>query len=261
MNEIDVNVKRDSLKKWLSIGGIVGGALLAGVFYMLMIQAFVGVVALGAAAVAGYGCVMFAPVVAQKIANAKYRAIDAENVSHTKKVAAAAASNPIETLQQLLIKQNRAVKEFEKTVTDSATARDVFKAKCEKFARQYPNRAGEFQKQLANATKAVEMKKAALTQAHKSLADGQNKLEEMRAYWEMSQSVQELNRAAGMDTGDAYERLKADTACDAVFESMARAFAELEVAASANDDAMAIENSPSDVLELEVREVTQKVKA
>lgn len=34
MNEIDVNVKRDSLKKWLSIGGIVGGALLAGVFYL-----------------------------------------------------------------------------------------------------------------------------------------------------------------------------------------------------------------------------------
>jgi hypothetical protein len=56
----------------------------------------------------------------------------------------------------------------------------------------------------------------------------------------MSQAAQAANAAAGMDTGDQFERLKADTACDAVFESMNRAFAELEVAASlaVDDDSM-----------------------
>jgi len=260
MNEIELVAKRDSLKKWLSIGGIVAGALVAGVFHILLIQAFVGVVALGAAAVAGYGIVAFAPVAAQKISNAKYRAIEAEKVSHLKKVASAAAVNPIETLQNLLIQKNQAIKRFEVSVVQAATARETFKMKCDKFAKQYPARAAEFQRQLENMSIMVEKKKTALNDAKQSLAEGANKLEEMKAYWEMSQAAQALNKAAGMDTGDAFEQLKADTACDAVFESMSRAFAELEVAASLDVETQAIEHNPSEVLEMEVREVNQKVK-
>jgi hypothetical protein len=48
----------------------------------------------------------------------------------------------------------------------------------------------------------------------------------------MSQAAQEANKKAGMSTGDQFEKLKADTAVDAVFDSMNRAFAQLEVAAA-----------------------------
>lgn len=66
----------------------------------------------------------------------------------------------------------------------------------------------------------------------------------MKAYYEMSQAAQEANRAAGMDTGDIYQQLKLDTACDAVFESVNRAFAELEVAATLSQPALGNESSP-----------------
>ena len=69
-----------------------------------------------------------------------------------------------------------------------------------------------------------------------------------------------------MDTGDAFEKLKADTACDAVFESMNMAFAQLEVAAALDvnpDDkstapTVQLGHSEPVVLDVSVRE-TQKV--
>ena len=99
------------------------------------------------------------------------------------------------------------------------------------------------------------------------LEEGHNKLDEMKAYWDMSQAAQDANKAAGMDTGDQFERLKADTAVDAVFESMNRAFAELEVAAALDvnsddkpDSSVAqLGVSEPVVLNVSARE-TQKVK-
>lgn len=261
MNELEI--KRDKMKKWVTIGGLAVAALTAGVFYMLLVQTVVAIVAAGVAAVAGYSIVTFAPVIALKIANAKYRMIDAEKVAHIQKIEAAASANPIETMRSLLQAKNIAFNTFRMAVENAVTARDTFRVKCENFAKKYPQRAPEFQKQLENMTRVVAMKKDALKEAQKSLENGAHKLEEMQAYWEMSKDAQELNKAAGMETGDIFEQLKADTACDAVFESMSRAFAQLEVAASLDDNEpsqQAIANNPSDVLEVQMNVVTQKVK-
>ena len=156
----------------------------------------------------------------------------------------------------------KAVKEFEDNVTRSVAARDTFKAKIEKFSQKYPARAQEFKVQLQRMATLVEKKKDALHAANASLKEGDLKLEEMKAYWDMSQTAQELNAAAGMDTGDSWEKLKADTACEAVFESMNLAFAQLEVAAmlEVSEEPKAIAHNPSDVLEISAIDVTQKVK-
>ena len=155
---------------------------------------------------------------------------------------------------------------FKLSVEQAATARSNFKLKVEKFKERYPARAPEFESQLARMTDLVERKKKALSEAKKSLEDGDMKLEEMKAYYEMSKDAIEANRAAGMDTGDAFEKLKADTACDAVFESMNLAFAQLEVAASLDVDevdkpaqpAAQLGHSEPIVLEVPVHQ-TQKV--
>jgi hypothetical protein len=131
--------------------------------------------------------------------------------------------------------------------------------------QKYPARAPEFKTQLVRMTDLVERKKKALNDAEHMLEEGHNKLEEMKAYWEMSQAAQAANKAAGMDTGDQFEKLKSDTAVDAVFESMNRAFAELEVAAALDVDesdkpAQAVAqlaNNKSEVIDVVVN--TQKV--
>jgi len=259
----EIVAKRDKFSGWIKIAalGVVG--LLVAPFIMLAIGGLFG---LAIAAAVAFTLVQLAPWFALKIANWKYRLMDAEKVEHIQKVTAAAEQNPIETLTALLIAKKQAYQVFKASVTQAITARSNFKDKVEKFKVKYPARAHEFETQLARMTDLVERKKKALTEAQTTLEDGDNKLEEMKAYYEMSKDAIEANRAAGMDTGDAFEKLKADTACDAVFESMNMAFAQLEVAAALDvdpDDKPAqpvaqLAHSEPVVLDVKVRE-TQKV--
>jgi hypothetical protein len=217
----------------------------------LAIQGLVGLVIAG---VVGLSIVTFTPWMTMKFANWKVRAIMSE-----------AKENPIETMINLLAAKQIAFKEFQVNVTTAVTARNNFKSKIETFAAKYPARAPEFKTQLVRMTDLVERKKKALNDAEHMLEEGHNKLEEMKAYWEMSQAAQAANKAAGMDTGDQFEKLKSDTAVDAVFESMNRAFAELEVAAALDVDesdkpAQAVAqlaNNKSEVIDVVVN--TQKV--
>lgn len=220
---MNINERRDRIRKWATVGLIGVAGLLVSPFIFLAIGGLVGLII---AAVVGATAVTFAPVVSMKLANWKVKAIVAE-----------ATENPIETMINALAAKRRAFDNFKTNVENSISARNTFKQKCESFAKKYPQRAAEFQSQLDRMTLLVEKKKTALGEAQQALEDGDNKLEEMKAYWEMSKDAIELNKAAGMDTGDSFEKLKVDTACDAVFESMNRAFAQLEVA-----DALSVES-------------------
>jgi hypothetical protein len=227
MNNIEQ--KRTTYDKWFKIGLVALGALIISPIIFLVVKGIVGLVIAG---VIGLIVVNFAPVVSMKLANWKVRGIVAE-----------AKENPIETMINLLNEKKVAYRTFKTSVETAVTASKTFEQKCKDFAQKYPARADEFVVQVAAMKQLVEKKKIALQQAQAMLIDGDNKLEEMQAYWSMSQAAQEANKAAGMSTGDQFEKLKSDTACDSVFESMNRAFAELEVAAAL--DAPALENNPS----------------
>lgn len=233
MELAEIEQKRDKTRKLWSVLGIGAVGLLVSPIIFMTIQGLIGLAIAGAV---GFVLVSFAPVFAEKVANAKYRALEAERIAHLKKVEQSATENPIETLTNLLMQKKQAFNTFKISVEQAVTARDNFKTKVTKFTEKYPHRAAEFQAQLQRMIDLVNKKKVALADAKKSLEDGDLKLEEMKAYWEMSKDAIEANRAAGMDTGDAFEKLKADTACDAVFESMNMAFAQLEVAAALDVD-------------------------
>jgi hypothetical protein len=255
--------KRDKFKTWITVAALGITGLLVAPFIFVAIGGLVG---LGIAGAVGITLVQLAPWFSLKMANLRYRMIDAEKVEHIQKVTAAAEQNPIETLTALLIAKKAAFNVFKASVEQAITARSNFKDKVAKFKERYPARAPEFEAQLLRMTDLVERKKKALGEAKQSLEDGDNKLEEMKAYYEMSKDAIEANRAAGMDTGDAFEKLKADTACDAVFESMNMAFAQLEVAAALDVDVVdkpaqpvaQLAHSEPVVFDVPVRE-TQKV--
>lgn len=212
----NIEQRRENIKKVVGVGAILIVGFLVAPFVFLAIK---GIVGLAAAFLVGSALLAFMPWYQMKIANWRVKAIEAE-----------ARENPIETMVNLLAAKKEAYQVFKANVETAATAEKDFEQKCKEFSKQYPHRAPEFTKQLAAMHNLVERKKIALRQAKQSLEDGDNKLTEMRAYWQMSQAAQAANKAAGMDTGDQFEKLKADTAVDAVFESMNRAFAELEVA-------------------------------
>jgi hypothetical protein len=197
------------------------GALAAFVVAPVIFLVVKGIVGLMIAGLLGLVVINAAPFVAMKLANWKIKAIKYE-----------AGANPIETLENLLIAKREAFNVAVTEVTKGVAARDDFAVKTRAFARQYPARAAEFEQKLAAMTALIERKKDALQAAQTQLKLADDKLDEMRAYWDMSQAAQAANAAVQMDTGDLYERMKADTAYDAVMSSFNQAFAELEVTAS-----------------------------
>lgn len=241
MSIANIENVRKNWDTWVKVGLIALVALVVSPIIFMVIQ---GIVGLAVASVLGLVVVNLAPVVSMKVANWKVKGIVAE-----------AKENPIETMVNLLSAKKKAYSEFRVSVENAVTAREDFAIKCRNFSKQYPERAEEFTKQLDNMTKLVEQKKRALSEAKEMLEAGDLKLKEMRAYWDMSMAAQAANKATGMDTGDMYDQLKADTAVDAVFESMNRAFAQLEVASM-------LESLPNEqsVFSNQITQVTVKEK-
>lgn len=237
-----VEIRREKLATYTKWGlGLVGAVIISPIIFL----AVKGIVGLALAALAGLAVINLAPVVSMMFANWKVKAIVGE-----------ASQNPIETMTNLLVAKRQAFRTFQAQVENAVTAMRSFEQKTIEFSKKFPHRAAEFQVQLANMKRAIEKQKQALVEADDALDAGEAKLEEMRAYWSMSQAAQAAGKAANLDTGDVYEKLKADTACDAVYESMNKAFAQLEVAAVL--DTPALENNPSEVFDVVSVEVKQK---
>lgn len=251
---MDINARKEKIKKWATVGLIGLAGLLVSPIIFLTIKGLIGLII---AALIGLTVITFAPVVAMKFANWRVKAIVGE-----------AKQNPIETMTNLLIAKREAFERFKESVENAATARDTFKQKVKQFSEKYPSRAAEFQSQLERMTLLVERKKEALREARDSIEQAEGKLDEMKAYWDMSQEAQKANAASGMNTDDMFEKLKADTACDSVFESVNKAFAQLEIAASLEVDSddkqtmpvAQLEHNAPVVLDVPVRQ-TQKVSA
>jgi len=253
----DTNAKRQRVANIakFAIGFI--GAVVISPFVFLAVKGLVGLAIAGAV---GLAIVNFAPAVAMKFANWKVKAIVAE-----------AKANPIETLNNLLIAKRQAFVEFKHQVENASAAERDFAEKVRQFKVQYPARAPEFESQLAAMHTLVQQKIVALQNAQVAIHQGEDKLKEMQAYWDMSQAAQKANRAANMDTGDLYEKLKADTACDAVFESMNKAFAQVDIAAAletapgipnigSSSSTPQLTNQTADVVEMAAVRSAQKVR-
>lgn len=248
MTEVNT-IRRDQIAKYVKYGLALAGCVIISPIIFLAIKGLIGLII---AAFIGFAWLNFAPVVAMKVANWKIKGIVAE-----------AQENPIETLTNLLIEKRKAYELFRENVVNAATAAKDFATKVQDFKRKFPARSQEFEAQLEAMNELVRRKQVALVDAKHTLDEGDTKLSEMKAYWDMSQAAQAANKAAGMDIGDLYEKLKADTAVDAVYTSMNRAFAELETAAALSDDdapTLLLEHQPANKLTATVR-VKQGVAA
>jgi hypothetical protein len=236
----DQIVKRDKIAKLVKYGSAGLVALVVSPIIFLVIKGMVGLIM---AAVLGFTAIQLAPWFAMKIANAKVKLIVSE-----------AKENPIETMTNLLVEKRLAYATFKQSVEDAVTARNDFAQQVAEFKGKYPKRAAEFEQKVANMTTLVQRKKEALAAAKQMIDEGDSKLAEMKAYWDMSLAAQKANKASGMDTGDLYEKLKADTAVDAVFSSMNRAFAQLETEAAVSVTPDALTHQSADVIPIDIRE-------
>lgn len=221
MNEVETKRKKYNT---LFAVAIIGAGLIVSPIIFLAVKGIIGLLIAGTI---GLLALAFGPVFSMKLANWKVKSI----VDEAKK-------NPIETLTNLIIDEKERFALQRKAVIDSITASESFAAKYKQYVVKYPDRASEFETKLEGNKKRVDRQVAALKARSDAIAHSEVKLVEMKDYWEMSQAEIAAAKASGSSLDDVYAKLSHDTAVQAVFDSMSRASAEMEIA-------LAIENKPS----------------
>lgn len=227
----EVELKQQRVAKIVKIGVLLVVCAVLGPLAYLAIKGIVGLAAFGALAFIGYNA---APVIALKVANAKYRALDDERLSHIKKVERTAAENPIETATaQSQAYKARAAKYLE-GITAYSTEVNNFETMTADFAKKYPETAPRYKEQLATMKKALAYKNDKYRELIENIKLMDDKIIFLAANWKMSQALIKVNALGGVDSGDPMEQLKADAAIDAVVNSINRAFAEMDASVLAD---------------------------
>lgn len=227
----EIELKQQKIARLVKFGVILVVCAVLGPLAYLAIKGIVGLAVFGALAFIGYNA---APVIALKVANAKYRALDDENISHIKKVERTAAQNPIETATaQSQAYKARAAKYLE-GITAYSTEVNNFETMTADFAKKYPETAPRYKEQLVTMKKALAYKNDKYRELVENIKLMDDKITFLAANWKMSQALIKVNALGGVDGGDPMEQLKADAAIDAVVNSINRAFAEMDASVLAD---------------------------
>ena len=258
MNENEI--KKAQLAKMVKFGLVGLFCVVAAPVAWMAVTGIAGMLAaLGVAAV-GYN---LAPVVALKLANAKYRALDSERVSHIIKVQDAAAENPIETLQLEYDSRVKSTDRFAQGITDFRTEIKNYADQVKQFETEYPDDAQNFRDQLLAMKSNLAAREEKYKTVQAELVKFDNTIKRMRAMWKMAIATQKMNRLAGMNTGDEFARIKTEAAVDSVMSGVNKAFAEMETELMVNKKTAAapaaLENRPSETVFVEAV-ISQKEK-
>jgi cysteinyl-tRNA synthetase len=111
-----------------------------------------------------------------------------------------------------------------------------FASRTEEFKKQYPDDVARFESQLATMNKLLTYRESRYKQVQDELKNFSNAIDRAKALWDMSQSAQRMNRLAGMQTSDTFERIKTDAAIDSVTSSVNKAFSEMETSLMENPE-------------------------
>ncbi len=224
-------LKQQKMTKVVKFGVMLAVCAVIGPLAFLAIKGIVGLAAFGALVFIGYNA---APVIALKVANAKYRAIDDEKISHIKKVERTAAANPIETATAQSVAYKSRASKYLEGITAYSTEVNNFETMTADFAKKYPETAPRYREQLATMKKALAYKNDKYRELIENIKLMDDKITFLTANWKMSQALIKVNALGGLDSGDPMEQLKADAAIDAVVNSINRAFAEMDASVLAD---------------------------
>lgn len=257
MND-EMEIKKQQLAKMVKYGLIGLFCAVAAPAAWLAVTGIAGMLAAIGVAAVGYN---LAPVVALKLANAKYRALDAEKVSHLTKVQTAAAENPIETLRLEYNARVKSTDRFKESITDFRTEIKNYQDQVKQFETEYPEDAKSFKDQLAAMMANLKAREDKYKTVQAELVKFDNTIKRMDAMWKMAQATQKMNKLAGMNTGDEFARIKTEAAVDSVMSGVNKAFAEMETEMMVNQKTQpALTNDPGPALIVDAT-VTQKVTA
>lgn len=205
------------------------GIIVAAPLAVLLIK---GIVGFAIAAILGLAAISFAPAISMKFANYGVKAVVSE-----------AQKNPIETLYNQLAEKEQAAGKFRDSITMFRTEVSNFETKTLQFKKDYPDDAPRFEAQLETMKKLLAFREGRYKQVQAELRNFEHAIQRAQALWDMSQSAQKMNKIAGMQVSDTFEKIKTDAAIDSVMTSVNKAFSEMETSLMENPEVQALNSS------------------
>lgn len=175
-----------------------------------------GMIAIGVCGVIGAATIAFAPMIGMKLGNYRLKLLKAE-----------AMKNPIETLQLDYLAKQKKLEENLQSIEKLRTATLTWEDKVEKFRRIYPNDVGRFETQLNNMRALVLEHEQAYSAAAEQLTNYGHEIERASAMWDMTIAANSAAETAQLTIDDFTQRIKSDTALEAVQLRMNDSFSQL----------------------------------
>jgi hypothetical protein len=247
--------KKSTYIKW---GVGVALLILFGPMVLTGLITGIGIILAGAVV---FALTQFAPVFGRFIANKSTEMAIAEANRHLEALKAEARRSPIETMQNVYLEQGRQLKARYDLIEKFSTKVNKYGMQVQDLKEKFPKDAATFDRVHADMTLLLQKRREKWREANAAHEQAGNEIERAQAIWEMSQATLALRESAGDVEAEFMQRIRKETAVDAVQESLAAAMSQLDALLDEQIplspvEKKAISNNPSPVLE--VQDVTVK---
>jgi hypothetical protein len=236
---------------------LLGPAILAG--------ALTGVAGI-IAAIIGLVLVHWLPVISLKVSNRAAEAKIIEANRHIAALKAEATKNPIETLlreqklkHQELDREAEAIQDFDREVEN---LKDTVQQEGSRIKSAAGRKKGE--EVLQGMTRKLQYRRLAFQRAKEKLDAYDVKVEEAEALWRVALAAQRADAASGESNQDMFRKIMEETAFHSVASEVNMAMAGLRTSLMkedvTDDDILALENTPSHVIDVPVAILKEGVR-
>ena len=161
----------------------------------------------------------FIPWFAMMIGNARLKAIKAE-----------AMKNPVETLQNQLVKKREALQVFKEQIRIFIGQVMSFETQVKQYVKEGLEDAQVYVEQLGKMKQLQALRQAKMKQVEEQLNEFEESIERTDRKWKMALAAQAMNEAAGEIAGDVFDKICIETSVNAVQDKLNESMADLEMA-------------------------------
>lgn len=203
----------------VKVVGLLGICLVLGPLYFTILHGLGAIAALFVGAGVIYTVNKFLPWMAMVIGNARLKAIKAE-----------AMKNPVETLQNQLVKKRDALAEFKNQIRVFAGQVLSFTDQVNQYVKEGLEDAHVYVEQLKKMNQLLKIRQEKCKQAEVMLEEFAESIQRTDRKWKMALAAQAMNEAAGEIAGDVFDQICIETSVNAVQDKLNESMADLEIA-------------------------------
>jgi hypothetical protein len=221
----------------MAVQGILlaGLALIVGPLFFTILHGLGAIAALITAAGVITTVWKFIPYLGMVVGNWRLKAIKSE-----------AAKNPIETLQNQFNEKTKAIQAFKQQIEIFYGKYLTFQDTVKSYVAEGNEDAQTYVEQLAKMKRLFEIRKEKYRQSEAALEEFEKTIQQTDRRWKMALAAQDMNRAAGLISGDVFDKICIETAITSVQDRLNESFGELEMALIDDDRRQVLLAAPVD---------------